>query len=235
LTIYQWNLLSNLIHCYDEYGGHSLIQRYIQQQNALPVKLRFKYSSSGEFLAFMMGNIQLAFEKNRDLLSLSSHDRTTLLRNTVEYRTSFGGMFMSRQHQLFNYPSFYNSLEIIFNQTAVAFSKRTINQLDPDDTFLKIIFAIMAFSTTNCTIYTKLDPINLTDIKKVLSIQNVYVELAWRYILYKYGHHQAVIRFSNLIRCLLFLNRSIAEAHESKQFAEMIDTVIEQTEQILCL
>jgi hypothetical protein len=228
----QWNLLSNLVHCFDEYSGFSSVERFIQEQNALPVKLRFKCSSVKDFFTSMMTQIQLVFEKNRDLLSLSPQDRTILFQTTIEHTASVGGMFVLRQHQLFDYASFYNSAEIIFRPTAAAFIRRVINQLDPDDKFIKIIFAILSFSTINYTVYTRFDLTNLTNIKGILSIQHMYTELAWRYILYKYGHHQAVRRFLNLIICLLFAIDAIVEAHESKPFTEIIDSVIEQT---LCL
>jgi len=228
----QWNLLSNLIHCFDEYSGYSFVDCYIQDQNTLPVKLRFKYSSVKDFFTSTKTKIQLVCEKNRDLLLLSQQDRTSLFRTTIEYTTSVGGMFTIRQHQLFDYASFYNSAEIIFRPTSAAFTRRVINHLDPDDTFIKIIFAVLSFSTINCTVYTRFDLTNLTNIKAILSIQHMYTELAWRYILYKYGDYQAMIRFSNLIRCLLFAIDAIVEAHESKPFTEIIDSVIEQT---LCL
>ncbi len=235
LSIDQWNLLSNLVHCYDEYSGYSFVQRYIHDQNSLPVKLRFKCSSVRDFLTVVKSKIQQGFEKNRDLLSLSSHDRTILLRATVQYTSSIGGMFTLRQHQLFNDESFYQSAEMIFRPRSAIVTRRIIDQLDPDDTFIKLMFAIIAASTIKCTIYTKSDVTNLTDINAILSIQNTYVELAWRYALYKYGHYHTVIRFSNLIRCLLFVNDVMVEANESQQFRKMLDTVTAQVEQDLCL
>ena len=195
------------------------------------MKLRFKYSSVKDFFTSIKTKIQLVFEKNRDFLSLSLHDRTTLLRNTVEYTTGIGGMFISHQYQLFDYPTFYNSAEIIFRPTAAALGKRVIDQFDSDDTFIKLILAALAFSTTNYTVYHGNCQTNLTNIKAILSTQDMYIELAWRYLLHKYDYHQSVARFSNLLRCLLLVNNVIAEAYESKQYAEMIDYVIEKTEQ----
>ncbi|CAF3150428.1 unnamed protein product, partial [Rotaria sp. Silwood2] len=115
------------------------------------------------------------------------------------------------------------------------FTKRVIDQLDPDNTFIKLVFAILTFSTINYTIYRKNVHNNLTNIKVTLPIQDMYTDLTWRYLLYKYGHHQAVIRFSNLLRCLFAVIAAVVEAHESEKFTEMIDSVIEQTEQTLCL
>jgi hypothetical protein len=158
-----------------------------------------------------------------------------LFRSTAEYTTSIGGVFTLRKYQLFDYPAFYHSAEMIFRPTAAAFTRRVIDQLDPDDTFIKLILAALAFSTSNYTVYTISNLDNLTNLKAILNVQDMYTELTWRYLLYKYGHHQAVIRFSDLIRCLFLAKYAIAEAHESKQFTEIIDSVIEQTEEKLSI
>jgi hypothetical protein len=181
----------------------------------------------------MMGKVQFVFEKNRDFLSLSSHERTILLRSTVEYTASIGGMFILRQTKLLDDLAFSESTEMIFQPAAMASIKRVIDQLDPDDTFIKLILAILAFSTINYTVYSKFSPTNLTNIKAMLPTQNMYTELTWRYLLHKYGHYEAVIRFSNLIRCLFLVNKTIVEAYEAQQFIDIIDSVIKQTEQKL--
>ncbi|CAF1005072.1 unnamed protein product [Rotaria sordida] len=235
LNINQWNLLSNLVHCFDQHSGYAFVEHFLEEQNRLPIKLRYKYPSVCNFFTSVKSNIQLVFEKNRDFLSLSRHDRTTLLRTTVEYTTSIGGMFTLRQYKLFDYPPFYESTEMIFKPSGTKFARRVIDQLDPDNTFIKLILSILSFSTTNYTVYKKNMPINLTNIKGILSIQDMYTDLTWRYLLYKYGHHEAVIRFSNLLRCLFVIIWAIVEAHESQKFIEMIDSVIEQTKQTLCL
>ncbi len=179
----------------------------------------------------MMTTVQLVFEKNREFLSLSLHDRTTLLRNTVEYTTSIGGAFILRQVELFDQPTFYKSAETIFRPTTVALIKRLIDQLDPDITFMKIIFAIIAFFMSNYTVYTNTIPDNLIDAKSILHIQDMYTELVWRYLIYKHNYQDAVLRFSNFIRCLLLVNDSVVEAHEVKEFTDMMGSVVEQTEQ----
>ncbi|CAF1394814.1 unnamed protein product [Rotaria sordida] len=230
LTLNQWNLLSNLVYCFDENSGYAFVENFIEEQNRLPLKLRFKYSSVYDLFKSMMGNIQLVFEKNRDFLSLSRHDRTTLLRTTAEFTTSIGGMFTLRQYKLFDYPPFYESAEIIFHPTAAIFIKRVIDQLDPDNTFIKLILSILAFSTINYTMYKENIQINLTNIKAILPIQDMYIDLTWRYLLYKYGHHQAAIRLSNLVKCLFAAIDAIIEAHESQK----TPTEDSATSQILC-
>jgi len=235
LTVDQWNQLSNLVHCFDEHSGLSFIQDFIQEQTALPPKFRFKHSSVNAFFTSMMAKIQLVFEKIRDFLSLSLHDRRTLLRNTVEYTTGIGGAFILQQTQLFDCPAFFKSAELIFRPASVALTKHLIDQLDSDIVFIKIIFAIIAFSISNYTSYTQTTSDNLIDTKAILNIQDMYTELVWRYLLYKHNHREAVLCFSNLIRCLFLLNDSVVEAHEEQQFTDIIHSVIQSTEQKLNL
>ncbi|CAF2909536.1 unnamed protein product [Rotaria sp. Silwood2] len=233
LSTDQWNLVSNLVHCFDENSGYAFVERFIEEQNRLPLKLRFKYSSVNHFITSMMGKVQLVFERNRDFLSLSQHDRTILLESTVEYTATIGGMFLLRQARLLDDLAFFQSAEMIFPPSAMIFAKRIIDQFDSDDTFIKLIFAILAFSTINYTVYRKNTQTNLTNIKAILPIQDMYTDLAWRYLLHKYGHNQAVIRFSNLLRCLFSVSEAIIEARGAQQFTDIIDYVVEQTAEAL--
>ncbi|CAF1441492.1 unnamed protein product [Rotaria sordida] len=235
LTVDQWNHLSNLVHCFDEHTEHSFIEHFIHEQSALPPKFRFKYASVRNFFTSMMSKVQLVFEKNRDIFSLSLHDRSTLLRSTVEYTTSIGGAVILRQAHLFDNPAFFKSAELIFRPSAVALTKQTIDQLDPDITFIKIIFAVVAFLISNYTVYTSTAPTNLTDAKKILRIQDIYTDLVWRYLIYKYNDHDAILCFSNFIRCLFLINDSVVEAHEAQQYTDIIDSVVEATQQKLTL
>ncbi|CAF4140081.1 unnamed protein product, partial [Rotaria sordida] len=192
LTLNQWNLIANLVHCFDQHNGYVFVEDFLEEQNRLPVKLRFKYPSVCNFFTSMKRKIQFIFERNVDFLSLSDYDRAILLRTTVEYTSNVASMFILCQYKLCDYPLFYKSTEMIFKSSAAKFTRRIIDQLDPDNTFIKLILSILAFSTTNYTVYKKNMPINLTNIKGILSIQDMYTDLTWRYLLYRYGHHQAV-------------------------------------------
>ena len=235
MTIEQWNLLSNLIHCYDEYCGHLFVKRYIEEQNTLPAKFRHRNSSVKHLMTSIVHNIQHVFEKNRDFLSLSSISRTNLLRTTTQYNLSFGGVFMTGQHRLLDNELLCNSMELIFVPSSVASTKWIITQLDPDETFVKLVLAIVACSTTHSIVHVESRASNLIDTKTILSVENIYVELVWRYLLYRYNHREAVKRFSNIVRCLILLNNIVIDANQSRQFVELFDAVIEQIEHKLDL
>ncbi|CAF0904331.1 unnamed protein product [Adineta ricciae] len=226
----QWILLSNLTRNFDEHSGHSDIQRFVREQNLLPVKFRYRYSAVSDFFLLTMTNIQNVFEKNRDYLSLPHNDRLTLTQTTAKFTTSIGGMFLVSQRHLYNHSSFYRSAECVFRPESVATTKRIIDQFDPDCTFMKLILATIAFTTTNYTIYSESAP-KLINVKAILPTQNMYIEIVWRYLLYRYNHKEAVVRLMNVVQCMLLVNNAIVEAHDSRQFIEIVDIVVEQTQQ----
>jgi len=212
-----------------------LAERFIAAQNALPLKYRFKCSSVSEFFRCLLSDGQLIYEKNSDFLSLCSHDRSTLIRTTVEHTACVISSLIVRQYQLLNHSCFLETSEILFGSGAIMGTKLILNRLDSDMIFVKVALSILAFSTINYTVYKNTIPVNLTNVKIILRIQNMYIELAWRYLLYKYGHTQAVLRFSNLIRWIFSLNLAAVEADKYREFSALVHYVIEKTEQTLVI
>jgi hypothetical protein len=212
-----------------------MVFRFTSEQNALPVKLRYKPGPVGEFIASNMSRVQRIFEKNRDYLSLSTHDRSILLRNTVKHTRCFDGTFILHQAHLFDNPLFYKTTEMLFGSHTMATNNRLIDSFDTDITFVKLILTVLAFSTTNYIVYKNTIPVNLIDIKTVLRFQDTYTELAWRYMIYKYSFEVAVKRFCQLIRCLFYVTSTVVAADQTQEYTNLIDTVVKQTEQTLTL
>lgn len=233
MTIDQWNLLSNLVQCYDEYNEILLAQYFLCEQTALPLKLRFKYSAVREFLTSLLTKTRLLFEKNSHFLSLCSHDRSNMLHISTIYITIFSALFIVRQSRLLDQSGFLQSIEAFFGSTMIDNIKRLIGQLDFDLTFIKLIFSILSLSTTNYTIYKNIDANNLGDMKTIIQTHDKYIELAWKYLSNKYDYCHTVTCFSRLVNCLFTLNNILIELYKEKFFTDIIDCVIEQTKQTL--
>jgi hypothetical protein len=228
----EWNLITNLTHCYDEYNGFSLAQRFIQEQNGLPPKMRFRLTPVREFFTLIVHESQFLYEKNADFISLCSHDRSILLNNTMKLVSGLGTSFVTRDTRLLNNATFNESAETIYGSTVLVNSNRAIDLLDSDSTFVKLALALLTFSTLD---YTNIGPANLLNIKAVLRIQNIYSRLTWRYLLYKYGYDRAVICISNLIKCIFFVNDAVVKAVKIKLYRDMIDSLVKQTEETFTL
>jgi len=197
--------------------------------------MRFKLTPVVELLTLITGVGQLIYEKNLEFISLCSHDRSILLHKTMKYVSGLGTCFIMRHTGLLDDPGLYKSAEVIYGSTTLAISYRVIDQLDFDGTFFKLVLALLSFSTFDYIYYTNKAPVNLLNIKAILAIQDMYTKLIWRYLLYKYDHERAVICFLKFLRCLFLVNNAIIEAIECRQYRDMIDTLIKQTEETFSL
>ena len=235
LTVDQWNLISILCHCYDEYSGLPTAEQFMREQNLLPLKSRFKSASLISLIKTLLDGAQLLYKSNQDFLSLSGDDRSVLLYSTMKHTASFLSDIVYQKVRLLGHPAFYNVIQLITNPNVLPSAMRIAELLDFDMVIEKIVLGILAFSTTSYTTYSDSPATNLSDLRKVLNIQDKYIELAWRYLLYKYDEKQAVICFSKLIRCLFAVNESIVRACDTEWVTSKMVDIIQQTEQALII
>ncbi|CAF1104012.1 unnamed protein product [Adineta ricciae] len=229
LTTNQWTLLSNLLHCYDEYSGVENALQFRHEQRCFPLRLRYKLTSTTEFVTLNMTRMQQMFEKNDDFRSIRCCDRSILLRNTVKNTECIGATFALYQAGLLHDPLFYQTTATIFGVDIMLKILHLIESFDSDATFVKLVLVIIAFSTTKYTVYPDWACNELTDSKRILQIHDSYLEIAWKYMVYKYTYQQAVLRFCHLLKCLLRVNRTIVEVDQIREYKNIIETVVEQT------
>ena len=79
------------------------------------------------------------------------------------------------------------------------------------------------FSSFGCIHNTYQDSTHTKDIKVILRIQDKYIELAWRYLVYRYGEQRAVLYF-------FLLHNSIGAPVKIEEYNTMIDSIVQQTE-----
>ncbi|CAF4758919.1 unnamed protein product, partial [Rotaria sp. Silwood2] len=235
LSMDQWTLLSNLSHCYDEYSGLSIGERFMRGQTDLPIKIRFKSAPVLEFIKVLLDETQLLYKNNRDFLCLSTDDRSILLHTTIKHIGSLSTNFIYHKIHLFSYSAYYDTVGMITNSAAITSTKRVANRLDFDVIVLKLLLAIVCFSTFRYTVYSNTPTVNLSNIKQILYIQSTYTELIWKYLVYKYNFEGAVKCFSDLIRCLFAVHDTIVTTEEIEWFADKVDSIVQKTEQILAL
>ena len=227
LSFDQWNHISNLIHCFDEHGALTIVQRYSSEQNSLPIKCRHKPESIAQLYRTLLNKTQL-FQKNGDCLLLSSQDRSTLIQTIVKHTAGFGAATVLRQMKLYDDPIFSTNNMVLFGSDVMANAKRISDYRDEDLTFIKLIIAVLSFSTINTTVFTNTIPINWIDIKTIIHIQDTYIELSWKYMVYKYSYEDAVRRFVRLLRCLFHFQRAMNQGNARLEYTNLMDTVVEQ-------
>lgn len=135
----------------------------------------------------------------------------------MENAGHFTAVLVSCKIPFFNYSNLTESTENILNNR--------------DIIFVKLGIIMFIFSTINCAEYNNIDLDYLKNIQNILRIQNMYAEIAWRYLPYKYDPSQAVMYFTNFIKSLLIIHSSIIEIHQSQQHKYMIQNLIQKINQ----
>jgi uncharacterized protein YqhQ len=101
-----------------------------------------------------------------------------------------------------------------------------------------MMLMILAFSS-NCSIVLPDRMYNLTNTSTTNSIilirvQDIFIVILWKYLVYQYGFIEAVRRLDSLVKYHLAVLNQINDVN-SKQHLEMIDTLIIKTTDSLAL
>ncbi|CAF1347686.1 unnamed protein product [Rotaria sordida] len=235
LTIDQWNLLSNLSHCYDDHSGLSIGKRFMLARNVLPLKLRWKKGSVVELIEMSLNTCQSLYTKNQDFLSLSARDRSILLHNTFKHTGSLSSNFIIYKIHIMDCPTYLNVVEMVTHSNVIPVAKRIASRLNFDMIIMKLFLVILTFSTTRYTVYSNIPAVNLSNIKEILRIQDTYIELTWQYLLYKYDFERAVKCLSDFIRCFFAIDEAVVTMRDVQWLTDTISSMVSQIEQSLTL
>ena len=232
LSAEQWIHIANITHCYDEYSQQALADQYLTEQLRLPLKMRFKLNPIENLMVTVTASARDLFEKNADFLALPSVDRAVLMEKCIRQVGGLAAAQILFSSKLVQYQEFYRVVESVYGKTVTANTLNVNHLLYQDMVFIKLILSTLMFSTFDCNQYLNRSPLVIRDVRRVLEIQDRYVLLTWKYLLYKHGHEQAVRCFSELIRSLSALNRALAIAFDVDHYTYMFNTILRGTEKL---
>ncbi|CAF4395760.1 unnamed protein product [Rotaria sp. Silwood2] len=234
LTKNEWNLLSNVIHAYDEANIIPQIKYNLEQQSSLPPKLRSKASKAIDIFRVLLSTLQPFIECSPYFHHLSTDTRQALVQNNSEIAGTLNSIFIIREIKALDNMAFIASCTSIYGSEVIKHSDHLITRLEPNGILVKIMILILTFST-NCSIvnpYYSSCIMNLPTALSVLNIQNVLVTMLWKYLNYQYGFIGAVRCFNCLIKCVLDILYSANEMR-NVQHEKMMDGLVEATKRSL--
>ena len=230
----QWILLSNLLNCYNEsnilLNGQHLMHSHKHLQSSTiinPVSIESYLSS-----VYQTAGIYL--RSNYDICNLPFNDRTILLCAAANNLVCTSAAFAADYFPLLSVDTISNTVIQTYGKNILDIHRWALKFVDPDIIFIKLAISIFALSETTYS-YSPDISTDLTNPLLILEIQNRYVEITWKYLLYRYGHYQAVKRFLNLT---LWFNALILFMYHSQNLTKHtndINSLIEQTEITLIL
>jgi len=187
-----------------------------------------------EFLASIYETTGAYLLCNDDLCKLSSNDRSIMLHNAADNVSCMSWAFVIHHCHLLALDTFSNAMNIMYGKRTVDIHRWAMKFIDPDIVLIKLAISLFAFSE-NTYSYSSSISDNLTNPITILEIQNKYAELTWKYLLYKYGHYQAVKRFLNITIWLEAITIFMFHAQTLTQHVNDVNSLVEQTELTLIL
>lgn len=229
LTSDQWTHLSNIVNCYDEFSRESLVHRFIDEQNRLPMKMRFHSSTIHNLFIELANGCENLFMKNADFLQFSSVKRLMMMSIRMKTVSGLSLTFISSTSRLHQTSICREAIDTVFGKKPSDSCVETAKQLDSDVIFVKLMISALIFSTFQYNDSIDNKTMNLNDIRTMTQIQDRYIDLAWRYMTSKYDEDRAIRSFSSLIRSLFILHRTLLEASRIEKYNQPFESLIKKS------
>jgi hypothetical protein len=161
---------------------------------------------------------------------LSTDAYCKLIRHNLPIFGTLNTTFIMREINALDYSAYITGLTTIYGDEAIADFKNFIITLEQNGIFIKIMLLILAFST-NCSVVLPDYDDDMTSISSsilILSIQNVFITMFWKYLIYQFGFLAAVQWFNHFIKYVLDIIQSSGKRQHA-QHNDLLDEIIEET------
>jgi len=196
-----------------------------------------KPSDTYNITAHFFTGIQSIIEHLPDLKSLLPDARRALTQHNLNGTGSVNGIFLCRELDIYNNLFFMNTCNIHYGSEFVKKCARNSARCDPNGSLIKVVLFVMAFSS-NCSIVTFNDQEHLTTMSSsinLIPIQNVYVTMLWKYLLYLYGFKEAVFRYSYIVKTIIDTLHTLELMPKNETHNLMVETIVTETERTLLM
>lgn len=238
LNKYERTLLSNIIHAHDIFSATLQIRHTVKECCAsFSFHTSFNVSNVLEIITLMYTSMESFINSSPDFRILSIHEQYSLLERNLHGVIALCSVLLYRLTGIIDNPKCLQTFSIIYGLETMLQANSIDAQLDPDVTIIKIILIVLAFSS-NCFMIVKREEIQMDGLVngtfRLFGSQNAYVELLWKYMIYHYGHFDTVIRYSRLMRLVLYLIKHSSYIYTSNQFySGLVDDILAQIKQSL--
>lgn len=228
----HWTLLSNAIHSYDEFNQINRLQQLMLQKNAILPKLRMKSRDMLNVFNEIIIGIQPLMERSSHFQILPKDMIRRLFYRNMAITGGVNAMFITRETHIREDAGYATMCALVYGPDFLINSRKLENRLENNGNLIKLYLFVLIFST-NCKFlsHNQIDDYDIeTNTIKLFHIQNIYIEILWRYMIYLYGYQQAASRFTALIidsLCIVMLAKHVSDESAHNMLVEGVVTHIE--------
>lgn len=234
LTSTNWRLLSNIVHAFDTYNSVPNVQKIVYLISNQPPNA----DNSLNMIGLISTALQSFVSCTADFRIMTISEQCSLFQRNIHGLLAFYCIYVFRESGVFDNNHTENAVLPLYGYQNVQSTKYLSQRLENDPTLIKLMLATLAFSS-NCFTINRNNEINdslLLGTFRLFGSQNVYVELLWKYMLYRYDFLEAVRRFNGLIKSALNTLRLASDINDSNKLHQnFINDVKNQCEHALKL
>ncbi|CAF0801471.1 unnamed protein product [Adineta steineri] len=240
LTPSEWRLLSNVVHAVDKFSIVPSIVYMINQLNIDKPAINTDISESFNLFASFYTSVRCFITSTADFRTLTIDEQCSLFRRNLHGVYNFFGCFMLRDGGIFDNSRNEQVIVPLYGYDIVHRAKSITRHLTYDSTLVKIMHIIFAFSTNSYTVNFDKKNMNsdalINGSFRLLGSQNMYVEILWKYMLYRYTYMEAALHFAALIKYMLDLITLSADIYsENIHHQTLVDDLVEQAKNTLII
>ncbi|CAF1449239.1 unnamed protein product [Adineta ricciae] len=204
-TTEQWYVFSNFISIDNNVNSINSIEYLLEHQFSLPIKLRFKSTIIFNIIRIFLQNNQLILKRlsHYQLLSVISY-RMLFKRNCLSI-AMFHGFVVAHQLKIEEHDILQAALVQICGSTWINKVKSIYRQFESNVIFIKLMIFVLNFST-NLSVVTfdeKEDLKQMIYTRQFIPIQDIYVTILWKYMIYRCGFYEAIKQYDKLVKNII--------------------------------
>ncbi|CAF0855630.1 unnamed protein product [Adineta steineri] len=237
LTTSQWTLFSNVLHAHDRFSLMSTLHHILNSLSSSYQGARFNEANAVETIGAMYISMESFISCTPDFQVLSVNEQQSLLKRNLHCIGSSCSNFLFRDAHFLNNPDCFQIYRRAYGSEMTNQAYHLTKQLDLDSTLIKFMLIIVAFSSNSFLVDIDENIHNdslLLGTFRLFGSQNVYVELLWKYMEYRYGYSETVIRFAGLVKHVLSMIKHAANIYISNEIHhDFVAEVVEKTNETL--
>ncbi|CAF0775915.1 unnamed protein product [Adineta ricciae] len=244
----QWTRISNVINAYDTKSPVENIRRLLSTQLQQPAKIRLKKDKSIfiDILVSLYRSMLPFVESLPEYQNLNVNDRYELMDRNLSCVGAYNGIPIFRNAGVTLSSAFTCGFPSVYGSSLAEDSIRIAQRVEHDMTIIKLFIPVLLFSTTHDVNYSKsrskTDPSSIGNSNSVFfnsthlfCIQNMYVEILFKYLIYRFGYEMASLRFATLLKNFLDQSMCISRSGEVQEHKQLMQSLVKQTETTLTL
>ena len=209
-----------MINCYDGQNMIGRVRIILEGKSSMPVKLRSKSLDTLNLISEPIKSLLPLIHMSSHFHHLSVDAQQLLESNNFFFTGAVNGYFIAREIDAFQNPTYMTACSALYGEDYMLKCARDNLRLESNGNLLKLLLFVLIFSSNcsivlfhpdqHCQYIIHHNSKRLTTLE-LLNMQDIYVTMLWKYMVYLYGYNQAAIRFASMMKSVMDMFSRVEE------------------------